>query len=222
MACWSFETWQDLKKKGKVEDEDDDLNPGMSTKVPKPNDGVSTTSCYMEDKNGEQQPEYIKDAARATARGFWIKLLNEGKAPTHFGILDLYLKNEYISMMEREYPWLRYCTNHWKAEQLWRNHYPPWYGPAMKKEAKRKAKEAAEKAAAEGRVINVDSDNDSDQGGQGEPSKRPRSDDETINEPKRHRVEDVKSTPLAPPARTTVTTKRVRVHFFTQFGYILY
>ena len=215
-------------KKTKVKDEDEDedgdndLNPGMSTKTAKSNVKVSTSSCYMEDPDGNQLPRSTKDAARATARGFWIKLLQEGKAPTHFGAMDLHLQHEYISLMEREFPWLRYCADHWKAKQVWRGHYSQWYGPTMKKEAARKAKEAAEKAAAEGRVIDIDADNNNGHNDQEKPSKRPRPDNETVSEPKRRRVEHVVSTPSAPPAPTKVTTKRVRVRFFTPLSYILY
>ena len=232
VRCWFSETWLELKRKGKVkeedededegEGEDDEPNPGTSTKNPKPNAKASTTSCYMEDKDGQQQSRSTKDHARATARGFWIKLLQDGMAPTHFGALDLPLKNEYISLMEREYPWLRYCDNHWKAEQIWRGHYPQWYGPAMKKEAARKLQEAAEKAAAEGRVIDVDADGNDSHGGPEESSKRPRpDDDETVSKPKRRRVEEAKSTPL-PPVPTKVTTKRARVCLISPFSCIPY
>jgi len=216
---WLKETWYELKKQGKVKDEDDDPDQGMSTKTPKPNDKASTTSCYMEDENGEQQPESTKNAARAAARGFWIKLLNEKRAPQTFLGGDLALQNEYISLMEREYPWLRYCENHWKAKQIWHGHYTQWYGPAVKREAARKAKEAAEKAAAEGRVINVDADNDNSRE---KPSKRPRPDDETTDDPKRRRVEEAKSTPSARPPPTNVTIKRARVCSLTPFSYTLY
>ena len=227
VVLWDEEVWKELKRKGKVKDEDDEdednnPNPRTSMKMTRPNAGASTTSCYMEDENGKQQPRSTKDAARAAARGFWIKLLQDNKAPTHFGAMDLSLRHEYISLMEREYPWLRYCDNHWKAQQIWRGHYPQWYGPAMKKEAARKAKEAAEKAAAEGRVIDIDADDDNGHNDQEKSSKRPRPDDESTGESKRRRVEKVKSTPSAPPAPTKITTKRVRVCFFAPSSYICY
>lgn len=212
---WDSDKWKEVKKKGKTTDEDgvepNDLDPG-----------TSITSCFMEDANGKQQPEATKEAARATARSFWIKLWRANMAPEKFSDLDIDLKNEYISLMEKEFPWLRYCENHWKAKRIWQGHYSQWYGPMMKREAAKRAKEVVEKAAAEGRVINVDADDDSGRDGQEKSAKRPRDDNEPIGKSKRRRVANVESTPPNHPTPSKVTTTRLRVCFFALFGYVIY
>jgi len=212
---WTPVTYFKLKSgEVKVEEDEgdidlDNLNPGTSANGSGSSVKTSITSCYMEDENGEQQPKTTKDAARATARGFWIKLLKDGMAPTTFGGLDVNLKHEYINLMESNYPWLRLCENHWKAERIGHNHYSPWYTGAVKKQAEEAAAAAASKAAAEGRVIDVDADNGGGQYSEGTTSKRPRLDDQT-GVSKHRRVDKIKPTPLP----ITISTKQSRVRLF--------
>jgi len=225
---WTNVWYNQLKKgKGKLEgDEDDvdinDLEPGTSKKEPRSKGKVSVILSYMEKEDGTQQDEVTKDAARATARGFWLRLLKAGKAPLTFGRLEVGIKHEYIMLMEKTYPWLRLCANHWKAEQIGHNHYSQWYPGAAKNEAERVAKEAAAKAAAEGRIIDVDADSNDNQDSQGKLPKRPRPDDET-RESKRRRVEKVQE-PEPPSKRTPVmaTVRPFKVCSFTSSNHLLY
>ena len=222
---WTPKLYFQLKKAGaKVEEDEDNmdldrLDPGTSAKGSGSNSKMSTTSCYMEDENGEQQPKKMKDAACATARGFWIKLLNEKRAPLAFGELNVDLKDKYINLMESTYPWLRLCENHWKAERIWLNHYSPWYPGAAKKLAEKEAAAAAAKAAAEGRVIDVDADDNGGQDSQGTTSKRPRLDDQTSIS-KRRRVDNIQ--PAPPSKLKKIATKQARVRFIIFFDYIIY
>ena len=238
---WEQTLYNRLRKKAKSAEEDDesdteDTTPGTSaTSSDSSGKKVSTLSCYMEDENGVVFRRSQQDAARAKAKGYWIKLWNKGQAPPSHGHLDIDINEEYIAIMEDTFPWLRYCENHWKSEQIWRNHYSNWYSGKLtdeKEKAEKAAKEKAEKEkaekekaekekaakeAAEGEVIDVDADSSHTQG---ESSKRRQVDGET-SKPKRRRVEEVESTPPRPveeaqstpprPVATKITTERLRV-----------
>ena len=193
---WYNSKYLKMKKKGKGKQEDDeddahldDLDTGTFAKASGSEEG-SITSCYMEDAQGNPIPEPDRDAARAKARAFWLQLLRDGRAPQKHGVAPSDVKDKYILLMEESFPWLRYCENHWKTEQIWRNHYSQWYGNVQ-----RKAKAEAEKAVAEGIVIDVIADSNDVQDVQGRPSKRPRPDDD----------------PSSHSAPATITTKRARV-----------
>jgi len=128
---WTSNMYQTRKKKGKAKGEEDndvdldELEPGTSEKT-----SDTSGSCYMEDENGKPIPESRRGAARTTARGFWIQLLEDGLAPTCLTNLNIYQQHKYIRFMEDNYPWLRYCEDHWKSLQIWRGHYitrtPEW------------------------------------------------------------------------------------------------
>ena len=176
----------------------------------------STSSCFMEDENGEPIPEHTRSAARSKAKGFWIEIFAKGIAPATYGKAGIDMRNQYISLMENTFPWLRYCENHWKADQIWRNGYPDWYSRALIEQEKEKEKAAKEKAAKEkvameGEVIDVDADVGDSQDNKEGSSKRPRVDDETNSEPKRRRVEEDQATPPSRPVPTKITPKRLRV-----------
>ena len=181
------------KGKGKARDDEDDADATDLDDAESETSGQdsgskaddSATSCYMEDENGNQVPESDRDTARAKAKAFWVKLFKSGMAPASFSRLDIDAKDEYILLMETAFPWLRYCENHWKCEQIWLNHYPPWYRgevrrakkaaeeKAAKEAAKNATKAAVEKAAAEGKIIEVDADNGNVQDDQERLPKRP-------------------------------------------------
>ena len=209
---WTPKDYNAKRKKVKSEEEGGeslDANapaPGTSKKSRKrPSGEVSVLSCFMEDENGEQIPESTKSAARGKAKEFWIKLVRRGIAPSRHSEADIDIRDEYLAIMETSFPWLRYCDNHWKAHQIWRNNYSDWYNP---KKGKGKGKD---KEAAEGEVIDVDADAGDSQDNQEGSSKRPRVDDEASSEAKRRRVEEDKSTPPSRPVPTKITSKRLRV-----------
>ena len=229
------------RKKGKAkagtEDEDDEDADLDDPKSELSGEGAelqvkgSVTSCYMEDENGDTIPESERDAARATAKAFWVKLSKKNAAPTHFGALDIDLKHEHFLLMETSFPWLHYCENRWKAEQLWRNHYPPWIRGEQKREkeaeqraareaAQKATKEAVEKAAAEGNLIEVDLDSSDVQDDQGKSPKRSRPDDEESGQPKRRRVMVINPALSSRPGPIQVTTTRRRVRLIVLVDYI--
>ena len=203
-----------MRKGAKSEEDEDSLDnglaPGTSMESRKAGKKIPVTSCFMEDENGMAIPETQKSAARAKAKSFWVKLFNKGEAPTSYSKASIDIQDEYIALMENNFPWLRYCEAHWKSAQIWRINYSDWLITAEKDKAKREKAEK-EKAAAEGKVIDVDAD-DNSQDNQNVPSKRPQVDGET-SDPKRPRIEEDKPTPPTRPAPTKITTKRARVRF---------
>ena len=170
-------------------------------------------SCYMEDENGSPIPDSERGAARTRARSFWWKLHNRGVAPQKCGEVDSDIANEYIAFMEEGFPWLRYCKNHWKAMQIWHNHYSSWNND--RKGELENARPASE-ANAEGDVIDIDANEDDNQDVQSTHQKRPQADDNT-SASKRRRVREEDST--RPKTPRTVLTKRSKVRLPSLFNY---
>jgi hypothetical protein len=224
-TSWFQEPYLGKRKNGKAKlEEDEDAMDSDDTKV-------SITSCYMVDENGEQLPETDKDAARCKARGFWNQLFREERAPPKLSGACLDVVDEYILVMEKAYPWLRLCANHWKSLQIWRNHYTGWYRAAKRRAeeaakkaaeeaAKKAAEEAAKKAAAEGMVIDVDA-TESDSQDDNLKGKRHQRGAEEANDPKRRRVEDPEPASPSRPVPATITSKRRRVCTPVPHNYIL-
>ena len=169
----------------------------------------SILSSYMEDKNGDPIPEGTRNAAREVAKGFFILLLQKGRAPTTWGDASIDIKNQLTYMLETGFDFLRLCSHHWKAKQIATNSYSQWYGGR---------KNAVGKKLANAQVIDVDADSadtNQDNASQGnanldKPRKRPHTEDDGTRRPKRPRVEEIESTPprACPPK---VTKQRQRV-----------
>ena len=163
---------------------------------------TSILSRFMEDENGNQIPEKMKRAVRKMAKGFFIDLLQANNAPAAWGSVPLSVRNKFINTMEKAYPFLRFCEDHWKANQVATNSYSQWYQNATDRRDASKAKKACQARAGgvdESEVIIVDTDENS----VGEASKRPR--DEGVDVPgpsKRPRVESTRVISTPRPSKT--------------------
>ena len=169
--------------------------------------GVPVTSCYMEDETGEQVPDSQKKAARNRARSFWLKIAKNGETPpASLGKADSDTRDAFVVCMEEGFPWLRYCENYWKSEQIWINHYGSWL--------------VSLKATAGGAVVKTepDADEEDDEDNQKKAPKRSQEGGET-SKSKRPRV-DEKEPALPPP--TKITTQRVRVRLFLLSNLFVY
>jgi len=225
---WDQGLFNKLRRKAKAtgEDEESDVDDATPKMPSQSGVKVSTLSCYMEDENGVPISKSQKAAARAKAKGFWNKLWDRGTVPSSHGTVDIDTNEAFIALMEDAFPWLRYCENHWKSIQIWRNHYSQWLQNREEKAAKEeadRATKAAKKAekgkGPEGEIIDVDANDSEGQDTQGKSSKRPREDGET-NKPKRRRVEEDEPTPPPRPKPTRITTERLRVRLFILPDYI--
>ena len=201
----AFLAMRKTAQKDRELEEDEDLSDSSTTPGDSPKTSRSkrdaVLSSYMEDENGTPIPDPERKAARTRARTFWQKLYNQGKAPPKSGKADADIADEYIAFMEDGFPWLRYCSNHWKSMQIWRNHYSGWHNNRKKAAAKAKkaaeaakaaaeaAKAAAETAEGEDDVIDVDTDINVSQDLPERPAKRLQVEDQT-NASKRRRVEE--------------------------------
>ena len=175
----------------------------------------SVLSSYMEDENGEEIPKGTRDRVRKTARGLFAQLLRRNEAPITWGAAPLNVQTELVFKLEKEYPFLRLCANHWKAEKVATNSYSQWYGRAAGRQVAAEARVAI-KVESDVEVINIDAD-DSDED---RSSKRPRTADTNARASKRPRVETITSTPRTRPLPTKVTSQRKKVRKPFSLGYM--
>ena len=157
----------------------------------------------MEDENGEEVPESTKEAVRMTARAFFELLLENDRAPTVWGSAPVDIRNEYLCVMETNYPFLRYCQDHWKALKVATNSYSQWLSNSTSRTAATKGKRRARSE-----VIDVDADEDDS----GEASNRPKDTEEDApGTSKRPRVGGDRSAPPSRPPPTKVSAQRRKV-----------
>ena len=198
---WSPDEYNSYRKGGK--------RGGENTPTNRPTSSILLS--YMEDENGNQVSDKTKKATRATAKGFFEQLLQDNNAPAAWGSAPLSTRNKLINILESEFPFLRFCEGHWKANQVATNSYSQWYQHAVDRKAGVEAKKAKKKAAAgaaEDEVIDVDIDKNNT----GEPSKRPREEGDNVPGPsKRPRVEDPRPTPAPRPLPTGTNLQREKV-----------
>lgn len=166
----------------------------------------SILSTYLEDKDGTPIPEGKRDAVRATARAFFEFILGNSRAPATWGIAAIDVRDELHYILETEFPFLRYCEGHWKAQRIATNSYSQWYGKAMERVAAAEAKKAKELADA--KVIDVDTDNENNS----KTLKRPRDDEDNAPGPsKRHCHAENPPIPGPRPRPTLVNSQRPKV-----------
>lgn len=202
-----------------LEDEEDDEDEEASTSgkksKPKKNQDPAL-SCFLEDKDGNPLSGEDKTAISAKAHTFWQYLVDNNRAPKSFRKANLEVLTQYRNIMESSFECLRYCHNHWKVDQIWKNYYPSWIG--IHKEKPKKAANAA--------VIDVDvehhdqaNDQDIEEGGaevvedasKSKTNKRPAPDSGETTNSKRPRVESANPPPAA--AKTKGKVSKVRKPF---------
>ncbi|KAF9780409.1 hypothetical protein BJ322DRAFT_1023692 [Thelephora terrestris] len=167
----------------------------------------SILSSYMEDENGEDVPESTRKAVCKMARGLFQLLLTHKKAPTTWGSVPLDTQTELIFRLETQYPFLRLCANHWKADMVATNSYSQWYLRAVGRDAAnnaRKTTQIAIKVESNIEVIDIDDDDTGDENGS---SKRPQAKDNNTRASKHPRVKKTKSPPRTRPRPTKVTAE---------------
>jgi len=80
----------------------------------------------MEDGSGNVVSPATRRAVTAHARAFWQEKFNKGIPLPTLTNTDRGLRQEFRAYMEGEYPWLCYCADHWKADQIWRDKFSKW------------------------------------------------------------------------------------------------
>ena len=88
--------------------------------------GVPTICQFWEDESGEIIPSARRGAVTRSLRSFWQQKHNEGVRVDTLTNIGWDLLTDFRNTMESEFPWLRLCADHWKADQLWINHFSSW------------------------------------------------------------------------------------------------
>lgn len=110
---WTPDTWRTLRhRKG-------DTRLEQAT-------GVPTLCQFWEDELGEIIPSARRGAVTRAAQAFWQQKHNAGVRLDTLTNIGLDLLTDFRNTMENEFPWLRLCDDHWKADQLWINHFSNW------------------------------------------------------------------------------------------------
>jgi hypothetical protein len=176
LPYWHKAPWSEIRNGSKVIDKGDD----------------PILVLFFEDETGTIVPKSEIQCVRNFTRAYFELLWTHNRAPPNWGGAPLDLQIDFVRNMEEEFDWLRYCHRHWKAEQIFMNYYPTWYGGKTKKN--KKASKRARPDDADNND-NEDGDDNDNPGG----SKRPRLEETETSSP----------TPaLAQPAPTTAR-KRV-------------
>ena len=124
-------------------------NGGRNGEDPPEGTGSAPLSCYMENENGEEVPLKEQYACRRRSRKFWEGLLRSSRAPNIWRQAPKDVEDELIHILETEFPWTRFCEDHWKAKRVATNHYSQWYWAALPRKLKKDAEKWAEKLAAQ-------------------------------------------------------------------------
>ena len=171
-------------------------------------------SSYMEDENGEEILKGTRDHVRKTARSLFAQLLQRNEAPITWGAAPLNVQTELVFKLEKEYPFLQLCTNHWKAEKVATNSYSQWYGRVAGHQVTAEA-QVAIKVESDVKVININAD-DSDED---RSSKRPRTVDTNTRASKHPHTEKTKP-PLPPrplPTKAHLQGRKVSRPFYFDY-----
>ena len=212
VKMWFPGSYKDIRKTGKTVKEDNEGRSHACQELDAKKDvgerpKSSILSSYMEDKDGNEVPEKIKDAVRKEAKLFFNLLLENGRAPIVWGDASIDVSNELVHALETKFEFLRLCDDHWKALQVATNSYSQWHVKAIGR------KTTALKNRVDGEVIDVDADVNGDR-----PSKRAPAENNDTRQSKRPRVEGTQSAPSRPrPTKVTTQRRRVRKLFYYDY-----
>lgn len=81
--------------------------------------GVNVRMDWIEDEEGNPISSYVAGAMRNTAKRCWTQLALEGCLPSKWSEAGQAVMEYFRLKMYEEYPYLRYCEAHWKADQIW-------------------------------------------------------------------------------------------------------
>ena len=98
--------------------------------------GVNVTMRFAEIADGTVVDGHIAGNIRRCARSTWVHLANKGEAPQKWRSASMLVIRSYHDEMYRRFPFLQYCDDDWKAEQIAMDNYPSWYSSWCKKSSK--------------------------------------------------------------------------------------
>jgi hypothetical protein len=95
--------------------------------------GVNITMRFAELEDGTVVDGHVAGNIRRCARSAWVYLANTGEAPSKLRSASMSVIRSYHEEMYRRFPYLQYCDDDWKAEQIAMDNYPSWYNSWSKK-----------------------------------------------------------------------------------------
>lgn len=95
--------------------------------------GINVTMRFAELEDGTIVDGHAAGNIRRCARSAWVHLANKGEAPSKWRSASAVVIRSYHDEMYRRFPFLQYCDNDWKAEQIAIDNYPSWYNSWCKK-----------------------------------------------------------------------------------------
>ena len=98
--------------------------------------GVNVTMRFAELEDGTVVDGHVAGNIRRAARSTWVHLANNGEAPSKWRSASMLVIRSYHEEMYRRFPFLQYCDDNWKAEQIAMDNYPSWYNSWCKKKDK--------------------------------------------------------------------------------------
>ncbi|KAF4596936.1 hypothetical protein EYR40_007386 [Pleurotus pulmonarius] len=86
----------------------------------------SWTTMYLEDQNGKQADSGLRSSLNTFACGWWTAQDNAGKPPRIYSETDIATLQTFRHNLELEFPLLRLCEHHWKADEVWKQVFGMW------------------------------------------------------------------------------------------------
>ena len=180
---WTKGDWLNFKNKGK------DSSVLGTTGGPRGGtrcaQGTNVSMQYLEDVDGEVIDGRLAADIREFARKIWARFYSKGKAPPKWGEAMMDLEDRYTSKIERRWPVLRYCENHWKAQRIAIDNYPQWYKTYSKKKSGEEGKKSDKPAPKKHKTIHEDDEN-----GQSPPQSEINADGQTLEDEDEDEDED--------------------------------
>ena len=81
---------------------------------------------FWEDELGNRIPRFHQKRVTSTMRSIWQDMYDRGNRLGPFMTMGWDIRKEFRERMEAKHPWLHLCADHWKADQLWMNHFSGW------------------------------------------------------------------------------------------------
>ncbi|KAG6807409.1 hypothetical protein H0H92_007647, partial [Tricholoma furcatifolium] len=89
--------------------------------------GVNVMLRYIEDSNGKVVDGFMAQKIRKLARTIWQSFAESGILPSTWGKASREANHQYRKEMERAFPVLALCDDHWKVDTIATEAYPSWY-----------------------------------------------------------------------------------------------
>jgi hypothetical protein len=133
---WTKEEWQRFESMKKDSSDPTD-KPGRRGRT-RCSQGENVTTRYIEDECGLPIDGGEAGQIRNHARSLWRDLYARQMAPQKWSDATRSVQDQYAREMEKKWPVLRLCADHWKVHYIATKNYPQWYKFYHKKMGKGK------------------------------------------------------------------------------------